>query len=74
MQDRFTERRLLALLEEIPVETRVIVDWDSEKGFAFLRECREAIRKGASWEDLAEATGIEELRYVYLSREKVIGR
>lgn len=64
----------MALLEEVPVETRVVIDWDCDKGFAFLRECREAIRNGATWEELAEATGIEELRYVYLSREKVIGR
>lgn len=70
--DPFTLRRLAAALERVPVETVTSINWDTEQGFEFLREVRAALRLGASWPDLVDMTGIDELKYVYLAREKVL--
>ena len=70
--DQFTQRRLVAALEKVPVETTTTIDWDSEQGFAFLREVEAALRKGASWADLQDMTGIDGLKYIYLARSKVL--
>ena len=72
MDDQFRRRRLVQALEKVPVERIVKIDWDTDEGFAFLRECRDARKAGYSWDELISATGIEKIMFVYLARERLL--